>query len=60
LGRPSAVGQIGLARAVARLERLVAGALDAIPACAGVPELRKLVLAEADRLRPRRLVRRVA
>jgi len=60
LGRPSAVGQVGLAGAVARLERLVAGALDAIPACAGAPELRKLVLAEADRLRPRRLVRRVA
>jgi geranylgeranyl diphosphate synthase type II len=60
LGRPSAVAQAGLAGAVARLERLVAGAIEAIPHCAGAPELRKLVLAEAERLRPRKLVRRVA
>jgi len=60
LGRPSIVGQLGLAGAVARLERLVVGAIEAIPPCAGAPELRKLVLAEAERLRPRKLVRRVA
>jgi geranylgeranyl diphosphate synthase type II len=60
LGRPSAVRQAGLAGAVARLERLVLGAIEAIPPCAGAPALRKLVLAEAERLRPRRLVRRVA
>jgi geranylgeranyl diphosphate synthase, type II len=60
LGRPNAVGSLGLAGAVARLEGLVANAIDSIPDCAGAPRLRDLVLAEAQRLRPRKLERRVA
>ena len=60
LGRPSAVGQRGVDGAVRRLESLVAGAIAAIPSCAGEAELRALVLGEAQRLRPSSLVRRVA
>lgn len=60
LGRPSVVAQRGLGGAARRLESLVADAIQAIPDCAGAPGLRDLVLAEAERLRPRELVRRVA
>lgn len=60
LGRPSAVTQRGIGGAARRLESLVAGAIEAIPACDGASDLRDLVLAEAERLRPRDLVRRVA
>lgn len=60
LGRPNVVAQRGLGGAVRRLESLVAGALEAIPDCAGASDLRDLVLAEAARLRPSSLVRRVA
>jgi geranylgeranyl diphosphate synthase, type II len=60
LGRPSVVSQRGVGGAVRRLESLVAGAIEAIPVCAGAADLRDLVLAEAERLRPRDLVRRVA
>jgi geranylgeranyl diphosphate synthase type II len=59
LGRPNAVAQRGLAGAVTLLEGLVAGAIEAIPQCTGSADLRRLVVAEAQRLRPRRL-RRVA
>jgi len=59
LGRPNAVAQRGVAGAVALLEGLVASAIEAIPPCAGNADLRSLVAAEAQRLRPRRL-RRVA
>jgi geranylgeranyl diphosphate synthase type II len=59
LGRPNAVMQRGLAGAVTLLEGLVAGAIEAIPQCTGSADLRRLVVAEAQRLRPRRL-RRVA
>jgi hypothetical protein len=44
---------------VTLLEGLVAGAIEAIPQCTGSADLRRLVVAEAQRLRPRRL-RRVA
>jgi geranylgeranyl diphosphate synthase type II len=60
LGRPNVVAQRGLGGAARRLESLVAGAIEAIPDCAGASDLRDLVLAEAERLRPRSLVRRVA
>jgi geranylgeranyl diphosphate synthase type II len=60
LGRPSVVAQRGIGGAARRLESLVAGAIEAIPDCAGASGLRDLVLAEAERLRPRSLVRRVA
>jgi len=60
LGRPNVVAQRGLGGATRRLESLVAGAIEAITDCAGASDLRDLVLAEAQRLRPRSLVRRVA
>jgi geranylgeranyl diphosphate synthase type II len=60
LGRPSVVAQRGIGGAARRLESLVAEAIESIPACAGSVDLRDLVLAEAERLRPRDLVRRVA
>jgi geranylgeranyl diphosphate synthase type II len=60
LGRPSAVGEFGIAGAIARLESLVADALDAVPSCAGQNELRTHVLNEAARLVPRQLARPAA
>ena len=60
LGRPSAVGEFGIEGAIARLESLVAGALDAVPPCAGQNELRTHVLNEATRLVPRQLARPAA
>lgn len=60
LGRPSAVGEFGIQGAVARLQALVAGALDAMPTCPGQAELRTHVLNEAVRLVPRQLARPAA
>jgi len=60
LGRPSAVGSLGLDGALARLERLVADAIGAIPSCPGAPELRALVLLEARRLLPKKLAQHAA
>lgn len=54
-GRPNAVLQYGLGEAVQRLEALVAAAIAAIPLCRGAADLQKLILSEADRLRPKRL-----
>jgi geranylgeranyl diphosphate synthase type II len=53
LGRPSAAIQLGLDGAIRRFEMLVAGAIGAIPACAGAPRLRALVRHESERLVPR-------
>lgn len=52
LDRPSAVASLGLAGARERFEGLLHTALAAIPPCAGAGALRKLVLAEAQRLVP--------
>jgi geranylgeranyl diphosphate synthase type II len=60
LGRPSAVLRLGLAGAVARLEQLVRGAIDAIPPCPGAAELEALIALEAKRLRPKSLDRHAA
>lgn len=60
LGRPNAVHELGVAGAVARLEGLVTGALDSMPACAGAAELRAHILAETHRLLPRKLARPAA
>jgi geranylgeranyl diphosphate synthase type II len=60
LGRPSAARDLGLQGAVRRLQVLTAGAIDAIPACPGAPELRTLILLEAQRLLPEELARRAA
>jgi geranylgeranyl diphosphate synthase type II len=56
LGRPSAVAQFGLAGAVARLKGLADGAVASIPECRGQAMLRGLILQEAGRLLPRKLV----
>lgn len=57
LGRPSAVAERGVAGALRTLEDLVGRALDSIPACDGSAELQGLVVAEARRLKPQRLLR---
>jgi geranylgeranyl diphosphate synthase type II len=60
LGRPNAAAELGLAGAIERLEHLVAGAVDSIPACSGAAGLRALILAEAQRFLPKQLARQAA
>lgn len=60
LGRPSAVAEMGIPGAVARLEALIAAAMDSIPSCPGEEELRELVRLQALRLAPKQLVRSAA
>jgi geranylgeranyl diphosphate synthase type II len=60
LGRPSAAKELGIPGSIRRLEVLVAGAIEAIPPCPGVNELRGLILAEARRFLPKELARRAA
>ncbi|MCA3326074.1 MAG: polyprenyl synthetase family protein [Roseomonas sp.] len=55
LGRPSAVLQLGLDGAVARLKTLANAAVEAIPACPGCTLLRAAMLEEVGRLLPRKL-----
>jgi geranylgeranyl diphosphate synthase type II len=55
LGRPSAVTQLGLEGAVARLKFLAAGAVTSIPDCPGQAMLRAAILQEAGRLLPQKL-----
>jgi geranylgeranyl diphosphate synthase type II len=55
LGRPSVASEQGLEAAMSIFERLVAGAIEAIPQCAGAPMLRALVRAESERLVPKSL-----
>jgi geranylgeranyl diphosphate synthase type II len=55
LGRPSVAAEQGLESALRLFERLVAGAAESIPQCAGAPMLRALVRAEAERLVPKSL-----
>jgi geranylgeranyl diphosphate synthase type II len=64
LGRPSAAHELGLDGAIRHFDQLVAGAIEAVPACLGAPALRALVRAESERLVPRawceQVTRRVA
>jgi geranylgeranyl diphosphate synthase, type II len=53
--RRSAARDFGLGGAIARLDRLVTGALDAIPACPGAAELRTIILMETKRFLPKEL-----
>jgi geranylgeranyl diphosphate synthase type II len=55
LGRPSAVLQLGLDGAVARLKTLANAAVESIPACPGRSLLRAAMLEEVGRLLPRKL-----
>ncbi len=50
--RPSAVTRLGTAGALARLQDLVAEAVEAVPACEGQDALRDLVVKIAERLVP--------
>jgi geranylgeranyl diphosphate synthase type II len=52
LGRPSVALEHGLDRALQIFQRLLQGAVDAIPECRGAPMLRALVRAEGERLVP--------
>ena len=55
LGRPSAAHEHGLDGAIHHFDRLVAGAIAAIPPCRGAAQLRALVRMEAERLVPKTL-----
>lgn len=52
LGRPSVATEQGLDAAMRSFQRLVAGAVAAVPECRGAPMLRALVRAESERLVP--------
>ncbi len=60
LGRPSAVRELGLDGAIARLEALAAAAVDAVPSCPGATALRGHILTETMRLLPKELARHAA
>jgi geranylgeranyl diphosphate synthase type II len=60
LGRPSAVHELGAAGALKRLRYLIASSIEAIPPCDGTDDLRQLIHAEARRLVPAEIARRVA
>lgn len=60
LGRPSAVTELGVDGAVARLERLVGEAVASVPECREADQLRELVRMQANRLTPKRLMRTAA
>lgn len=58
-GRPSAVGELGLEGALARLKDLVEAAVAGIPPCPGQAQLAALVRAEMRRLLPAALADRL-
>ncbi|MDX2224746.1 MAG: polyprenyl synthetase family protein [Rhodospirillaceae bacterium] len=60
LGRPNTVAELGVPGAVARLESLIAAAIESIPPCRGAAALRELVGLQARRLAPKRLLRSAA
>jgi geranylgeranyl diphosphate synthase type II len=57
--RPSAVAELGLDGALARLGELVEGAVAAIPPCTGAERLAALVRGEVRRLLPQTLAGRL-
>jgi geranylgeranyl diphosphate synthase type II len=60
LGRPSALDELGLRGANARLEELLGGALAAIPSCPGQSELKLMIVHEAKRFFSKDYARRAA
>lgn len=56
-GRPNAVLQLGLSGALNRLDDLICAAVESIPQCSGVHELRAQIIGEAARLLPPSLAR---
>lgn len=59
-GRPSAAHDLGLEGALRRLEGLITGAIESIPACPGAGELQSLIKNEVKRLVPQGLARHAA
>jgi geranylgeranyl diphosphate synthase type II len=55
LQRPNAAHELGLQAAIGRLEWLVNGAIESIPACVGAAPLREAIFLEAQSLLPREL-----
>jgi geranylgeranyl diphosphate synthase type II len=55
--RPSAATELGLEGAIEHFDRLVAGAIAAVPDCPGAEQLRALVRLEAERLVPRTMAK---
>ena len=55
LRRPSAATDLGLGGAIQHFDRLIAKAIESIPACRGESQLRGLVRLEAERLVPAEL-----
>jgi geranylgeranyl diphosphate synthase type II len=53
LGRPSAASAKGITGALRHFDRLVARAIEAVPACDGAARLRALVRMESERLVPK-------
>lgn len=60
LGRPSATRELGISGAMQRLEHLVRGAIESIPACPNAAGLRELIMLEVKRLLPKQLQREAA
>jgi geranylgeranyl diphosphate synthase type II len=60
LGRPNAVHECGMAKAVSHLEELVESAMATVPECPGANEFRAHMRREAARLLPRALARPAA
>lgn len=60
LGRPSAATELGISRALRRMDELVDAAIAAIPPCPGAADLKDLVHDESRRLVPKGLARLVA
>jgi geranylgeranyl diphosphate synthase, type II len=52
LGRPSAVSELGVEGAVARLKAILGGAIASIPSCPGEAQLAALVRRYAERMTP--------
>lgn len=60
LGRPNAAVGLGIQGAVARLEKLIGEAVDAIPDCPGADQLREVIRQESRRFMPKSLLRHAA
>jgi len=60
LGRPNSVAHMGVTAAVAHLDRLIAEAIDSIPACSGAAGLKAVIQMEAQRFLPSELAQRAA
>lgn len=60
LGRMSAVLELGISGAVARLQSLIGEAVASIPSCVGRGDLEALIGAESARFLPRKLAQRAA